>query len=368
YVFDQAKHVRPGMPGDKWGELRENLNGRKLTELITPDLDLQEVMPPGYHRPNNPDDDSWSTSDTSFGGYWAGGRHWSEVLKDDGLEFIADASQSEKPFFMYLAFNAPHDPRQAPQEFLDMYSLNDIGVPPNYLPVYPWKDSIGNSPGLRDEALAPFPRTEFAVKTHIKEYYAIISHLDQQIGEILDALKASGKMDNTYIFFSADHGLAVGQHGLIGKQSMFDHSMRVPLIVTGPGIPAGKKINHDVYLQDIMPTALELAKIEKPDYVFFNSFLDQATGKNQKGNYAAIYGAYRNLQRMIRKDGYKLIVYPKINKVLLFDMEDDPWEKQDLAELPEHQDRVRHLFEELVELQKEMEDELDLSAVYGELF
>ncbi|MCB0851416.1 MAG: sulfatase-like hydrolase/transferase, partial [Bacteroidetes bacterium] len=81
YVFDQAKHVRPGMPGDKWGELRENLNGRKLTELITPDLDLQEVMPPGYHRPNNPDDDSWSPSDTSFGGYWAGGKHWSEVLK-----------------------------------------------------------------------------------------------------------------------------------------------------------------------------------------------------------------------------------------------------------------------------------------------
>ena len=370
YVFDQARHIRPGMPKDNWGQLRKNLNGRKLTEMnsLDSDVSLKDVMPVGYHRPNNENDKSWTPSDTSFGGFWAGGKHWSEVLKDDGLDYLVDAAKKEEPFFMYLAFNAPHDPRQAPQEFVDMYPLENISTPPNYQPLYPWKDSIGNSPGLRDEALAPFPRTEYAVKVHISEYYAIISHLDQQIGEILDALEASGKMDNTYIFFSADHGLSVGQHGLIGKQSMFDHSMRVPLIVAGPGIPEGQKVDHDIYLQDIMPTTLELAGIKKPDYVDFKSFLSQAKGRTTKGNYEAIYGAYIDLQRMIRKDGYKLIVYPRVKKVILYDMKNDPWETTDLAGEGEHQERVKGLFASLIQLQGEMEDKLDLSPLYQELF
>jgi len=268
---------------------------------------------------------------------------------------------------MYLAFNAPHDPRQAPQEFVDKYPLTKIKAPENWLPEYPYKDDIGNSPGLRDEALAPFPRTEYAIKTHIKEYYAIITHLDAQIGKILDALEASGKADNTYIFFSADHGLSVGHHGLIGKQSMFDHSMRVPLMITGPGIPAGKQVSQDIYLQDLMPTALELAGIEKPDYVDFNSILGLAKGSQTTGGIDAVYGAYIDLQRMVRKDGFKLIVYPKISKVLLFDMKEDPLEMNNLADDPVYHERLMNLFLELMDLQKKMEDKLDLSTVYNEI-
>ena len=182
---------------------------------------------------------------------------------------------------MYLAFNATHDPRQAPQRFLDMYPLDSIKVPENFLPEYPFKDDIGNNPALRDEALAPFPRTEYAVKVHRREYYALLSHMDEQIGIILNALEASGKMDNTYIFFSADHGLSVGHHGLIGKQSLFDHSVRVPMMVLGPNIPKGQRLEQEVYVQDIMATSLELAHIDKPDYVQFHSFLDIAQGERQ---------------------------------------------------------------------------------------
>ena len=80
-------------------------------------------MPVGYNRPLGPDDHSWSPSDPKHGGFWKGGKHWSEVLKDDALTFIDQAKSKEAPFFMYLAFNAPHDPRQAPQEFVDMYPL-----------------------------------------------------------------------------------------------------------------------------------------------------------------------------------------------------------------------------------------------------
>jgi arylsulfatase A-like enzyme len=283
------------------------------------------------------------------------------VVKENALQFLTQAQGSEHPFFMYLAFNAPHDPRQAPKEFLDLYPVDDIPLPESWLPEYPYKDSIGNSPLLRDEALAPYPRTPYAIRTHMKEYYAIISHLDQQIGEILDALKASGKMDNTYIFFTGDHGLSVGRHGLLGKQSLFDHSIRVPLVVAGPDLPTNTRVQTDVYLQDIMPTALELAGVEKPPHVFFNSFLAMAQGAQSSGHYQAIYGAYMDLQRMIRKDNYKLIVYPKIDKMLLFDLEHDPNEINDLSENPEHAERVRSMYHELLVLQQEYQDPYPLN-------
>ncbi len=369
-IFQNVKHIRPGMPNDNWDHHemvrlfaesvdKDRVDGRLVTS--------EDVMPIGYNRPKDEKDNSWSPSDPKFGGFWEGGKHWSEVLKDDALGFIDQAVAKDNPFFMYLAFNAPHDPRQAPQEYIDKYPLENISLPKSWMPSYPGQNEIGNGPSLRDEALAPFPRTEFATKTHIQEYYAIISHLDTQIGEILDALEANGQMDNTYIFFSADHGLAMGKHGLLGKQSLYDHSIRPPLMLMGPDIPKGEKIKTDVYLQDIMATALELGKIEKPDYVEFKSFLAQAKGEKKAGNYQEIYGAYIDFQRMVRKDGFKLLVYPKLKKILLFDLENDPEEMNNLAENEDQKERVKSLFTDLMALQKEMDDALDLETIFKEL-
>lgn len=366
-VFQNVRHVRPGMPKDSWNHhemvrLFEKVVGKQEIDgkLVT----QQSVMPNGYNRPLSPEDRSWSPTDPKFGGFWEGGKHWSEVLKDDAISFIDQAKTKDNPFFMYLAFNAPHDPRQAPKEYLDMYPSENISLPKSWQPLYPYKDDIGNGADLRDEALAPFPRSEFAIIQHIREYYAIITHMDEQIGQILEALDASGKRDNTYIFFTADHGLAIGKHGLLGKQSLFDHSIRPPLMIVGPDIPKGRKVKNDVYLQDIMATSLEIAGVKKPEYVEFNSFLAQAKGETDKGNYGEIYGAYINLQRMIRKDGFKLIVYPKINKVLLFDLKVDPLEMNNLADDLSYQNKVKSLFLDLLNLQKEMEDELDLQELY----
>lgn len=366
-VFNTAKDIKPGMPSDNMGKNWGPIT-KAMQEAYEKGEDVAEHLPSGYNRPLDENDHSWSPTDTLQGGFWQGGKHWSEVLRDQSLEFIADATQKEDSFFMYIAFNAPHDPRQAPQDFLDRYNMEDIPLPKNWLPEYPHKDGIGNSILVRDEALAPYPRTPYAIKTHLKEYYAIITHLDEQIGKILDALEASGKADNTYIFFTGDHGLSVGHHGLIGKQSLFDHSIRVPLMVMGPDIPKGKKVADDVYLQDIMATSLELANMEKPDYVDFHSLLPLAKGETTKGNLEhGVYGAYVDYQRMIRKDGYKLLVYPKISKVLLFDMENDPLEMNDLAENPEYKERVKGMFSGLMGLQKEMQDPLDLTQLYNEL-
>lgn len=363
-IFQNVVHIRPGMPRDAWSHQGTIPYFNAMIENGKTEAEIRKV---GYNRPLHDSDTTWTPTNKHFGGFWEGGKHWSEVLKDDALAFIEQTNSSENPFFMYLAFNAPHDPRQAPQEFLDKYPIENISVPESFLPLYPFKDSIGNGPDLRDEALAPFPRTEYAVKTHIREYYALITHLDEQIGEIVKALKSTGKMDNTYIVFTADHGLAVGRHGLIGKQSQFDHSVRPPFIIVGPKIPKGQKVNADIYLQDAMATSLELAEIEKPDYVFFNSVLDLATDKRKKSHYDAIYGAYIDVQRMIRKDGFKLIVYPKIKKVLLFDMEKDPEEMNNLAEKSAYEQKVGLLFKDLLKKQQEMRDHLDLSPLYKEI-
>ena len=100
--------------------------------------------------------------------------------------------------------------------------------------MYPYKDKIGCSHNLRDEKLAPMPRTKHSIKVNRQEYYAIITHMDVQIGRILDSLEKSGMAENTYIFYSSDHGLGVGHHGLLGKQNLYEHSTCVPFIVKGP--------------------------------------------------------------------------------------------------------------------------------------
>lgn len=360
-VFQNVVHVRPGMPRDAWSH-RGTIP--LINKMIEEGKSEEEIRAIGYNRPLNENDTLWSPTNKDFGGFWQGGKHWSEVVKDDALGFMQQAKKSENPFFMYLAFNAPHDPRQAPQKYLDMYPLENISVPKSFIPMYPYKDSIGNGSDLRDEALAPFPRTEYAVKVHTKEYYALITHLDEQIGGILDGLESTGKMDNTYIIFTSDHGLAMGRHGLLGKQTQFDHSIRPPFIIVGPDVPSNQKVDADIYLQDAMATSLELAGIEKPDYVFFNSLMDLVDGNRAKSYYDAIYNGYIDYQRMIRKDGFKLIVYPKLNKILLFDMKSDPEEMHDLAALPEHREKVSTMFEELLELQKQMNDPLDISGVF----
>ena len=335
--FDVTRDVRAGMP---------------------------KTVASAYNRPIADQTDAWSPFDQSLGGFWEGGTHWSEVVANHTLSFLAEAKQGSDPFFIYAAFNAPHDPRQAPKEFVDRYPLSRIAMPANFLPEYPHKDAIGCSHKLRDENLAPMPRTELAVKTHRAEYYALITHLDSQFGRILDALDASGQAENTWIFFTADHGLAVGHHGLLGKQNLYDHSVRVPFLVAGPGVAKGAKNDAAIYLQDVMATALDLAGAEKPAHVFFNSLRPLLNG--EKSRYESVYGAYLELQRAITHDGWKLIAYPKAKVLRLYHLAEDPQEMQDLAAKTEHAAKVKDLLQRLVKLSTDLHDKVDLTKVFGE--
>ncbi len=328
-LFDHTKNIRAGMP---------------------------KQTPKGYNRPKEGEDpaEAWYPWDTKNGGFWEGGKHWSEVLADDGIAFIEQASKEDNPFFMYLAFNAPHDPRQAPKEFVDKYPLESIALPSNYAPLYPDMGSEG-VPTIRDEKLAPFPRTEYAIKVHRQEYFASITHMDAQIGKIMQALEASGKADNTWIIFTSDHGLAVGHHGLVGKQNMYEHSMRTPFIVKGPSVKKGSKINSPIYLQDAMATTLEIAGVKKPNYVEYKSLFPLLKNPNNT-LYDVIYGAYMGTQRMLIKGDWKIIVYPLLKKTKLFHLSEDPQEENDLAALPAYQKKKEEL---LATLELTMDKEND---------
>lgn len=325
-AFNHTVHIRPGMPNQ---------------------------VPVGYDRPKSKQDKAWLPWDKKHGGYWKGGKHWSEVLADDGVAFLKQAAQKEKPFFMMLAFNAPHDPRQAPKKFCEMYPPEKISLPKSFLPEYPHE--IGSN-RIRDEKLAPFPRTPYAVQVNLAEYYALITHMDAQIGRILKALEETGQADNTVVIFTADHGLAVGHHGLIGKQNMYDHSVRVPWIISGPGVPKAKQVSAPIYLQDVMATALELGQAPQPKHVEFQSVLPHLKGEGTPRK--SIYGAYMDYQRMVCDSKYKLIWYPKIKTELLFDLEKDPEEMQNLAKNPEYTKVLKQMGVRLQQQMKEMNDPL----------
>jgi choline-sulfatase len=334
-VFDVVKDERPGMPNQTAA---------------------------GYNRPRDEEDykTGWKPWDPQYGGFWEGGKHWSEVLADDSLEFLEQAATEDQPFFMYLAFNAGHDPRQSPKEYIDRYPLSRIKVPENMLPEYPDAETICGK-DLRDERLMPYPRTEYAVKVNRQEYFALITHMDDQIGRILQALKKTGQADNTYIIFTADHGLAVGHHGLCGKQNMYDHSVRVPFIIAGPGVNAGSTLDVPIYLQDAMATSLDLAGADA-EGVDFQSLLPLLRKKTDT-HYDAIYGAYIGSQRMITLGGWKLIVYPTIEKMKLFDLSRDPQEMNDLAGNPEYASTLQQLTAALEKKMHELNDPMtSLSA------
>lgn len=337
-VFDHVKHQRGGMALQT-----DECYNRKFIEG---------------------EDDEWQPYDKKFGGFWEGGQHWSKVLKDDAVKYLDETKNSDKPFFMYLGFNAPHDPRQAPKEMIDLYPTNEISVPENFLEKYPYADMIGCSDKLRDEQLAPFPRTEYSIKVNRQEYFASITYMDKQIGDILKKLEETGQMENTIIIYTSDHGISVGNQGFMGKQNMYDASMRVPMIIAGCGIPKGKKIDEMVYMQDIMATVMDIAGSEFMDNVDYQSLMPLINGKKGAGR-EEIYGAYMNLQRMIRTDRYKMILYPEIDIIRLYDIKKDPNEMVDLAKNKKSLKIMNELFVKFKEQQKIMGDTLDLDPCYN---
>jgi arylsulfatase A-like enzyme len=272
------------------------------------------------------------------------GKHSSELFSDAAVEFLRNY-KDDKPFFVYVSYTAPHDPRTAPKLYHDMYDPEKLALPASFMPEHPFDNGEMQ---IRDEKLAPWPRTPDEIRKHIADYYAMITHVDSQIGRVLDALRETGHADNTIIVFSADNGLAVGRHGLMGKQNLYEHSIHVPLIISGPGIPKAKKRTGLCYIHDLYPSLCELVNVPIPDSVKTTSLL---TMLNQgRPVHSTLFFAYTDIQRGIRDDRYKLIEYSVqgTRTTQLFDLRTDPAELNNLADDPAYARHLQRLRTELL--------------------
>lgn len=289
------------------------------------------------------------------------GVHSTDLFADATRDFIRDR-KSENPFFAYLAFMAPHDPRNMPQEFLDLYDPESVRLPENYMPGHPFDNGELK---IRDEQLEDWPRTETAVRQHLREYYAMISHVDAAIGRVLNTLRESGEYDNTIIVFAGDNGLAVGSHGLMGKQNLYDHSVRVPLMFAGPGVPSNERRDTLCYLIDVFPTLCGLCGLDVPDSV---EGMDLRPALNDSDCAAREYmhTAYIDKQRAVRDKRHKLIEYvvDGTRTTQLFDLQDDPHELRNLADDPGHRQTVETLRGELRRWQTEWNDTTEFGQTF----
>lgn len=275
------------------------------------------------------------------------GKHVVERFADEAVRFL-DAQNGSQPFLCYVAFNAPHDPRVAPPTYHTAFRADPPAVPRNFLPQHPFDNG---ELMVRDEQLLPTPRDEGAVRREIGDYYAAITFLDEQIGRILATLEASGQAGSTIIVFSSDHGLALGSHGLLGKQNLYEHSMRAPLIIAGPGLPAGKRSQALCHLLDIFPTLGDLAGVSAPGGSEGQSLGPVLRGRSEAAR-PLIGTAYRKVQRAITDGRWKLIAYPQVPRVQLFDLAADADERHDLAGDPANAQRLAALVTALQDWQR----------------
>ena len=282
----------------------------------------------------------------------------SELYAEAAIEFLGSAP--EAPFLAYVSFTSPHDPRTPPAPYDEWYSPESVSLPPNYLPEHPFDNGELR---VRDENLREHPRTEQVAREELATYYGMISEVDAQIGRVLDVLDETGLRDRTLIVFAGDNGLAVGSHGLLGKQNLYEHSMRVPLIFAGPGIPEGERRDALVYIHDIFPTVSDILGLEPPATVEGTSLLpiiqDAATPSRE-----SVFYVYRDFQRGVRTaDGWKLIQYnvDGVRTDQLFDLNADPHETHNLADDPGAADRLAAMDTLLLSTSRAFNDPLDLA-------
>ena len=286
---------------------------------------------------------------------YKGEKFSSELFSDAAIEFLSGYKGAD-PFCAYVAYTAPHDPRMAPKQYAAMYPPEKIRLPKNFMPEHPFDNGEMR---IRDEMLAPFPRTPEIVRENIAAYYAMIAHVDYHIGRVLEALEQSGRAKDTIIVFAADNGLAVGQHGLMGKQNLYEHSVRVPLVIAGPGVPRGKRSDALCYLLDLAPTILEFTGIPSAPTIEGKSLVPVIDGRS-KGVRDSVFYAYSWIQRGVRQGEWKLIRYKVKGKLTtqLFHLKADPWEMTNLADAPAHAAERKRLEELLAWWMKETDDPL----------
>lgn len=256
-----------------------------------------------------------------------------------------EAEKEASPFFIYFGFSHPHDTRDGKPELLANYGATNHrdpnslppanpkqpALPPNYLPAKPFPDG---HPDLRDETDVSGVwknRDERTIRNEMGREFACAENIDIQIGRVLRKLEAMGELENTYIIYTSDHGIAIGRHGFQGKQNLYEHTWRVPLIVQGPGIQPGSRAIGNIYLFDLLATFCDLAGIPAPETNEGISFKPVLMGEKniiRDTLYGVYNGGTKPGMRSVRKGDWKLIKYDvlhgAVRETQLFNLVENP--------------------------------------------
>jgi len=258
-----------------------------------------------------------------------------------------EATKDTRPFLIYYGFSHPHDTRDGKPELLAHYGAvnhadrkslppahpDQPELPVNYLPAHPFPHG---HPGLRDEVAVSgvwTNRDERTIRNELGREFACSENIDIQIGRVLSRLEAMGELSKTYIFYTADHGIAIGRHGLQGKQNLYEHTWRVPFIVKGPGIRPGTRAQGNIYLLDVLATLCDLAGVAAPESNEGLSFKPVLLGRQQKVRdilYGVYSGGTKPGMRSVKQGDWKLIKYDVMNGATrvtqLFNLQENPEE------------------------------------------
>lgn len=275
--------------------------------------------------------------------------HSTDLIGATAVEFLKSRKGQKKPFLAYVAFNAPHDPRQVPAVWTapcrDAAGASLVPLPRNFLERPAFDHGVH---AIRDEVLLPTPRTPQAVREELAVYYGMVGQLDAQVALMFKALQENGLWEDTIVVFTSDHGLALGSHGLLGKQNVYEHSLRVPLIIR---VPAQKPGRNDAltFHQDLYPTLADYAGLADrlpPGQIDGRSLKPvlQGTGAAPRSR---AYHAYTGLHRALREGDWKLVEMEVkgVRTTQLFDLAKDPDEMSNLAERPDTAERLKTLRE-----------------------
>lgn len=258
-----------------------------------------------------------------------------------------ESSKETKPFLIYYGFSHPHDTRDGTPDLLAKYGAvnhadrkslpaansKQPALPPNYLPAHPFPHG---HPGLRDEVSVSGVwenRDERTIRNELGREFACSENIDRQVGRVLDKLQAMGELDNTYVIYTADHGIAIGRHGLQGKQNLYEHTWRVPFVVKGPGIKPGSRAKGNIYLLDLLSTMCDLTGVPAPGSSEGISFKPVLEGKHATVR-DVLYGVYsggtKPGMRCVRQGDWKLVKYDvmdgAVHETQLFNLADNPQE------------------------------------------
>ncbi|QDT53733.1 Arylsulfatase [Caulifigura coniformis] len=276
--------------------------------------------------------------DAETGSAW----HARQVL--DYLDERA-SSKDDRPFLIHFGFSHPHDTRMGTPELLAKYGAvnhaDSNSLPPanekqpalpiGYLPAHPFPHG---HPGLRDETTVSGVwerRDERTMRNEVGRQFACSENIDIQIGHVLKRLEAMGQLENTYVIYTSDHGIAIGRHGLQGKQNLYQHTWRVPFIVRGPGIRPGSRVEGNIYLLDLLSTLCDIADVPRPETNEGISFKPVLLGQ-KPATRDLLYGVYNGGtkpgMRCVRQGDWKLIKYDvlegTVRETQLFNLRENP--------------------------------------------